>query len=98
MNDLTEIEDQLRDAAHAYAGGVEPAPDAWERLGRRSRAASHRRRGYGSVACRCWLRPPSSPACFWSPTTTRPTGSRHVRPGRERRLHGRGELPPGSRT
>ena len=44
MNDLREIEDRLRDATRAYADGVEPAPDAWDQITRRTRAASRRRR------------------------------------------------------
>src|SRR5262245_29879621 len=44
MNDVREIEEQFRDAARAYAEGVEPAPDAWDRLTRRTRAAQRRGR------------------------------------------------------
>jgi hypothetical protein len=44
MNELHDIEDRLRDATHAYADRVEPAPDAWDRITRRTRAASRRRR------------------------------------------------------
>ena len=44
MNELHDIEDRLRDATHAYADRVEPAPDAWDRITRRTRAASRRGR------------------------------------------------------
>ena len=44
MNELHDIEDRLRDATHAYADRVEPAPDAWDRIATSTRAANRRRR------------------------------------------------------
>ena len=44
MNELHDIEDRLRDATHAYADRVEPAPDAWDRIATSTRDANRRRR------------------------------------------------------